>query len=64
MIWMKEWKLIYYPKLNRTQLYNLANDPAGLNDLAEAPVRKTRLDRMRHSLNQWFHDQGDLQFVQ
>ena len=37
---MKGWKLIYYPKLNRTQLFNLADDPAELNDLAEAPVRK------------------------
>ena len=64
MIWMKEWKLIYYPKLNRTQLFNLADDPAELNDLAEAPVRKARLDRMRRSLNQWFQDQGDPQFLQ
>jgi len=26
--------------------------------------RKVRLDRMRRSLNQWFHDQGDPQFLQ
>ena len=64
MIWMEEWKLIYYPKLDRTQLFNLADDPAELNDLAESPVRKARLDRMRHSLKQWFHDQGDPQFLQ
>ena len=64
MIWMEEWKLIYYPKLDRTQLFNLADDPAELNDLAESPVRKARLDRMRRSLNQWFHDQGDPQFLQ
>ena len=63
-IWMEEWKLIYYPKLDRTQLFNLADDPAELNDLAESPVRKARLDRMRRSLNQWFHDQGDPQFLQ
>ena len=64
MIWMEEWKLIYYPKLDRTQLFNLVDDPAELNDLAESPVRKARLDRMRHSLKQWFHDQGDPQFLQ
>ena len=64
MIWMEEWKLVYYPKLNRTQLFNLADDPAELNDLARSPVRQVRLDRMRRSLNQWFHDQGDPQFLQ
>ena len=64
MIWMEEWKLIYYPKLNRTQMFNLEDDPAELDDLAESPVRKARLDRMRRSLNQWFHDQGDPQFLQ
>lgn len=64
MIWVEEWKLVYYPKLDQMQLFNLADDPHELNDLARSPVRKVRLDRMRRSLNQWFHDQGDPLFLQ
>jgi hypothetical protein len=45
-------------------LFNLADDPAELNDLGRLPVRKVRQDRMRHSLKQWFHDQGDPQLLQ
>ena len=64
MIWMEDWKLIYYPKLDRMQLFNLADDPAELKDLAQSPGQQLRLGRMRRSLNQWFHDQGDPHFLQ
>ena len=29
-----DWKLIHYPKIGRTQLFNLADDPSEINDLA------------------------------
>src|SRR5207302_11382819 len=31
------WKLIVYPQVNKRQLFDLANDPAEINDLASSP---------------------------
>ena len=31
----KEWKLIRYPEINITQLFNLSNDPLETDNLAE-----------------------------
>ena len=64
MVWMEEYKRIYLSETRLHAAFNLADDPAELNDLARSPVRKVRLDRMRRSLRQWFHDQGDPQFLQ
>ncbi len=33
------WKLIVYPQINKTQLFDLANDPAERVDLANDPAR-------------------------
>ena len=63
MIWVENWKLIFYLKTGRHQLFNLTDDPHELNDLSRSPVRRTRLLRMRRALNQWFHDQGDELFL-
>jgi arylsulfatase A-like enzyme len=63
MIWMENWKLVFYLKTGRHQLFNLTDDPHELNDLSRSPVRRARLRRMRRSLNQWFHDQGDELFL-
>ena len=63
MIWLENWKLVFYPKTGRHQLFNLTDDPHELNDLAASPVRRARLQRMRRALNQWFHDQGDELFL-
>jgi arylsulfatase A-like enzyme len=63
MIWVENWKLIFYLKTGRHQLFNLTDDPHELNDLSRSPVRRARLLRMRRSLNQWFHDQGDELFL-
>ena len=38
MIRSGDWKLIYYPTGNRTQLFNVANDPRELTDLADDPA--------------------------
>ncbi len=40
------WKLIRYPEIDRTQLFNLAADPFETKDLAGAPEQKARIAEM------------------
>jgi arylsulfatase A-like enzyme len=42
-----EWKLIYYPKIQRTQFFNLKEDPAEVSDLSESPEQQVRIEQMR-----------------
>jgi arylsulfatase A-like enzyme len=51
------WKLIVYPKINRTQLFDLAKDPAEMQDLAKDPARANEVERLTRLLRQW---QGSL----
>jgi arylsulfatase A-like enzyme len=37
------WKLIRYPKIDRNQLFDLANDPHERNDLSSAPEHQPRI---------------------
>ena len=39
-------KMIYYPTIEKYRLYNLDTDPMEMNDLADDPKYKGRLDRM------------------
>ncbi len=39
-------KMIYYPTIDTYRLYNLNNDPMEMNDLANDPAHKGRLDRL------------------
>ena len=59
MVRDENWKLIFYPKLNKYQLFDLANDPNELNNLAEAASQMPRMKRMRQVMARWFHDVGD-----
>jgi len=63
MVRDENWKLIFYPKLEKYQLFNLAMDPHELKNLADAPAQRTRLKRMRRELAQWFHDEDDELFL-
>ncbi|MCH2378088.1 MAG: hypothetical protein MK236_01575, partial [Pedosphaera sp.] len=63
MVWDGKWKLIYYPKLGKYQLFDLGKDPHELADLADLPASQARVQRLRRSLAQWFHDQGDELFL-
>jgi len=51
------WKLIRYPQINRTQLFDLQNDPRELNDLAADPTRAAKInelmDRLAAIQRQW-----------
>ncbi|QEH31626.1 Choline-sulfatase [Aquisphaera giovannonii] len=40
------WKLIVYPRINRSQLFDLASDPAELRDLSTDPAHAADLARM------------------
>jgi arylsulfatase A-like enzyme len=54
-----EWKLIRYPQINYTQLFNLKNDPLEINNLAESPDYKTRVDEMMEWLKKGAAETND-----
>ena len=53
------WKLIWYPKIARRQLFHVSEDPDELRDLAEEKGEEKRLFRMMADLESWLRDQGD-----
>ena len=59
MIRTEEWKLIYYPHLNRYQLFNLRSDPDELKDLSsDRRFAKIKSD-LRQKLETWQRQQND-----
>ncbi|MBP8792396.1 MAG: sulfatase-like hydrolase/transferase [Lutibacter sp.] len=54
-----EWKLIKYPNQNYQQLFNLANDPLELNNLAEIPQNKAKLDELSDLMKSWYVTSDD-----
>jgi arylsulfatase A-like enzyme len=42
----KEWKIIYYPKRNFTQLFNLKKDPLEINNLAALPEYQSKKEEL------------------
>ncbi len=57
------WKLIWYPQIDRLQLFDLARDPHELKDLSAEPRQKDRVARMRANMETWFRSQGDPVFI-
>jgi arylsulfatase A-like enzyme len=55
----KEWKLIRYPQLNYSQLFNLKNDPLEINNLAGKPEYQTKLTEMTALLTDEYKANGD-----
>lgn len=53
------WKLIEYPVLGRTQLFDLKRDPAELNDLAGSAAHRDRLGRLTSQLREQQRQLGD-----
>jgi arylsulfatase A-like enzyme len=47
------WKLIRYPHINKSQLFDLHNDPDELNDLSANPQHSGELRRMTALLSDW-----------
>jgi arylsulfatase A-like enzyme len=50
MVRDERWKLIWYPKINRYQLFDLANDPWEIDDLSARPEQAERLGQMKKRL--------------
>ena len=63
MVRDEQWKLVFYPKLKKYQLFDLVKDPHELRNLVDVPVQDLRLARMKRELAQWFHDEGDELFL-
>lgn len=54
-----DWKLIRYPRINHTQLFNLASDPDELHNLAEDPAQTDRMISLLGELGRWQERIGD-----
>ncbi len=57
----RDWKLILYPKVNRTQLFNLRDDPYEVHDLAATPDQAARVVEMTAQLKKELAAAGDQQ---
>jgi len=59
MIRTDRWKLVHYPKIGKYQLFDLANDPHELHNLAVGPCRATVFPDLRAKLEAWQKEVGD-----
>jgi arylsulfatase A-like enzyme len=59
MIRTDRWKLVHYPKIDKYQLFDLANDPFELENLAVGPCRATVFAELRGKLEAWQKEVGD-----
>ena len=57
----KEWKLIRYPQIDQTQLFNLKDDPYEIHNLAGQPVEAKRVAELTALLKQKLAEAGDRQ---
>lgn len=55
------WKLIRYPQINHTQLFDLREDPHELENLATNPGQTKRVEEMMRLLAQWQRRTDDKQ---
>ncbi|HOF22053.1 MAG TPA: sulfatase-like hydrolase/transferase [Bacteroidales bacterium] len=55
----KEWKLIRYPELDKTQLFNLANDPLETDNLAEDETFAGKTEALLEIMKKWQQSTGD-----
>ena len=58
-----DWKLILYPQINKTQLFDLRKDPDEINDRSAEPTQAARIVRMMTELQQWQTRLGDTQLL-
>ena len=59
MIGDLRWKYIFYPRINREQLFDLQNDPDEMSDLSSDPAHRSRRADMKMKLQVWCSEQGD-----
>ena len=54
-----DWKLIRYPEVNRTQLFDLQKDPQEIHDLSSGPEQAARVQELMERLKQRLTEAGD-----
>lgn len=59
MIREANWKLAWYPKIDRWQLFNPATDPNELHDLVAKTSEQPRITKMRNQLIEWLIEHHD-----
>ncbi len=57
----ERWKLIRYPQINKTQLFDLKSDPHELKNLADDPSQARRVEELMKLLREWQEKTGDQQ---
>ena len=55
------WKLIRYPQIDRTQLFDLQSDPHEMKDLSGDPSQASRIEALTGLLKTWQAKLGDAQ---
>jgi len=55
----QRWKLLLYPQINHTQLFDLKNDPGETTNLAELPEHKETIARLTALIKDWQQELGD-----
>jgi arylsulfatase A-like enzyme len=63
MIREGSWKLIFYPKFARHQLFDLADDPYEIKDLSSDVRHTARLADLKRKLETWLKENGDPLFA-
>ena len=59
MIRAENWKLIWYPKIDRWQLFDVKHDPHELHDLIADDAQAQRIAHLRQALRTWLADHHD-----
>jgi len=59
MIRERQWKLIWYPKIDRWQLFNVVNDPGELHDSIGDDHERDRIADLRQKLRNWLRQNHD-----
>jgi len=59
MVTADGYKMIYYPKIDKTLLYNLKTDPLEMNNLADDPANARRLGKLKARLRKLQTEVGD-----
>ena len=63
MVCADGFKMIYYPKIGKTLLFNLESDPLEMNDLAEQPQYAATVETLKKKLAGMRKDTGDALIV-
>ncbi|MFZ5830046.1 MAG: sulfatase-like hydrolase/transferase [Planctomycetota bacterium] len=55
----EQWKLIIYPQINRSQLFDLQQDPQEMHDLIGDPQHAERIEALITEMRRWQQELGD-----